>query len=75
MSGFYRALDRLLDQFSRRSNLAEQPIRVSEVGRRGGAVIQTEAELGVAVALWIKYPRRLLEMRSRLHEIALPEAG
>src|SRR5271156_3707304 len=74
MSRFDRAHDRLLDQLLRSSDLAELPSRVGEEERRAGAGIHAEAELGVAIALRIIYPRRFLEMRSRVDQVALIEA-
>ena len=53
MRGFDRACDRFLHQLPRPSDIAEQPICLSEVSRRGGAGILNEANLSGAITLAI----------------------
>ena len=59
--GCARARHRLLHQFPCLIDVTEQPVRLRKVNRGHGAGIGAETELGVAIALGIINPQRLIE--------------
>src|ERR1700733_10987254 len=75
MSGFNRARNRLFHQLPRRSCLAKQPIREGEVACSGRADVRAESKLGLAIAVGVEYPQRLLKMGSGHRKIALKSAS